>query len=168
MAKDEQAALYTTGDLARMTGNTLRTVRYYEELGLLSPVPRRQGAHRLFTPGDLERLRTITDLRAIGLSLEQVAEIISVQMHEPQGGQRLEKALNLMDSQLEMVRERLQTLQRVEKQLATAREALARCKDCPSLGMPQNCTTCETARTAQTNGLVGLLLHGEAPPQSDS
>ena len=41
MAKDEQTPLYTTGDLARMTGNTLRTVRYYEELGLLAPVPRR-------------------------------------------------------------------------------------------------------------------------------
>ena len=165
MAKDEQTPLYTTGDLARMTGNTLRTVRYYEELGLLAPVPRRQGAHRLFTPQDLERLRTITDLRATGLSLEQVAEIVNVQMHQPQGGQRLEKALNLMDSQLEMVRERLQTLQRVEKQLSDAREALARCKDCPSLGAPQNCTTCDTARTAQTNGLVGLLLHGEQESQ---
>ena len=64
MSGDGRTTWYTTGDLARLTGNTLRTVRYYEELGLIAPAARRHGEHRMFTAQDMERLRTISDLRA--------------------------------------------------------------------------------------------------------
>lgn len=158
MNQSADAAMYTTGDLARLTGNTLRTVRYYEELGLLTPVPRRHGGHRLFTTDDLERLRTISDLRAVGLSLEQVSEVINVHMHEPDGVARLNGACKLVDEQLAMLRERIDTLQRVEKELTSARQLLENCKACPDLGNPEHCTVCEPGKIARANGLAGLLI----------
>jgi len=58
--------LLSTGDMARLTGNTLRTVRFYEEAGILHPERRSTGGHRLFTHAELERLQLISDLRAAG------------------------------------------------------------------------------------------------------
>ncbi|MBI5494290.1 MAG: MerR family transcriptional regulator [Deltaproteobacteria bacterium] len=165
MRNDDGTGLYTTGDLARLTGNTLRTVRYYEELGLLAPAPRRHGAHRLFGEKDLERLRTISDLRAVGLSLEQVAEVLNVHMHEMDGNARLAGAIALMDGQLNDLRERIATLQRVEKDLTVARDIMEKCKVCPDLGHPVHCTQCDNGRVAKASGLAGLLVRsdGEGP-----
>ncbi len=62
-------AVFSSGDLARATGNTVRTIRFYEEEGLLMPAVVSGGGHRRYTEDDLERLRLIGDLREIGLSL---------------------------------------------------------------------------------------------------
>jgi DNA-binding transcriptional MerR regulator len=55
-----------------------RTVRYYEELGLLPGVRRRAGARRVYGEDELQRLRFITRLKALGLSLEEVGELNAV------------------------------------------------------------------------------------------
>ena len=66
----------TTGDMARLSSNTLRTVRFYEEAGLLSPVQRTDGGHRLFPQSELRKLQLVSDLRAAGFSLEEIREMI--------------------------------------------------------------------------------------------
>jgi MerR family transcriptional regulator, repressor of the yfmOP operon len=66
------------GDVAQRTGLTQRTIRYYEELGLLPPAGRTQGDIRLFEMADVERLQKIVRLRDLfGLSLADIREIIS-------------------------------------------------------------------------------------------
>ncbi|HWK24968.1 MAG TPA: MerR family transcriptional regulator [Solirubrobacter sp.] len=66
------------GTLARETGTTVRTVRYYEEIGLLpSSEPRAAGAHREYGPEDVERLTLILRLRdLLGLSLDELRDVI--------------------------------------------------------------------------------------------
>src|ERR1700734_3560260 len=59
----DESALLTTGEMARRSNNTLRTVRFYEEEGILRPVRRTEGGHRLFDRRELERLMLVTDLR---------------------------------------------------------------------------------------------------------
>jgi len=67
------------GELARAAGTTPRTVRYYEEIGLLSEVAERAaGEHREYTEADVERLRQILRLkRLLGLSLDELGEVVS-------------------------------------------------------------------------------------------
>jgi DNA-binding transcriptional MerR regulator len=60
------------------TGLSARTVRYYEELGLLPGVRRRAGGRRVYGPDELERLRFIGRLKALGLSLAEVKELNAV------------------------------------------------------------------------------------------
>ncbi len=66
------------GELAELTGTTPRTIRYYEEIGLLGSAPdRTQGKHRVYTESDTERLREIVRLRdLLGLSLEQLSQLL--------------------------------------------------------------------------------------------
>ena len=67
------------GELARAAGTTPRTVRYYEEIGLLAEAEERAaGAHREYTDADVERLRQILRLkRLLGLSLEELHAVMA-------------------------------------------------------------------------------------------
>ena len=69
------------GELAELTGTTPRTIRYYEEIGLLGGGGDRvQGKHRVYTEADVERVREIVRLRdLLGLSLEQLAQLLEAE-----------------------------------------------------------------------------------------
>ena len=60
------------GEVARRTGLSVRTLRHYDELGLLVPSERTDGDHRLYSPGDLRRLLAVQHLKSLGLSLAEV------------------------------------------------------------------------------------------------
>src|SRR3954447_10624969 len=64
-------------EVAEDTGLTPRTIRYYEEIGLLSPAGRSEGAYRLYDGEDLERLRFIRGLRDdAGFSLSEIGQLL--------------------------------------------------------------------------------------------
>lgn len=72
-----QKPLLRIQEVAAETGLTTRAIRYYEELGLLEPAARSDGAYRLFDASDLERLRFIKELRDdAGFSLAQVGQLL--------------------------------------------------------------------------------------------
>ncbi len=67
--------LQAIGEVSEITGLSARTVRYYEELGLLPNVRRRAGGRRVYGADEIERLRFIQRLKALGLSLADVKEL---------------------------------------------------------------------------------------------
>jgi DNA-binding transcriptional MerR regulator len=70
-------ALLKIQEVAAETGLTPRSIRYYEEVGLLEPAARSEGAYRLYDESDLERLRTIKELRdEAGFSLAQIGQLL--------------------------------------------------------------------------------------------
>jgi MerR family transcriptional regulator, repressor of the yfmOP operon len=72
-----EPALLRIQDVAAETGLTTRAIRYYEEIGLLEPAARSDGAYRLFDASDLERLRFIRSLRDdAGFSLAQIGQLL--------------------------------------------------------------------------------------------
>ena len=74
-----QERILRIGELARLAGTTPRTVRYYEEIGLLAAAEEREaGEHRTYTQDDLARLREILRLKSLlGLSLEELREVMA-------------------------------------------------------------------------------------------
>jgi DNA-binding transcriptional MerR regulator len=72
-----EPALLRIQDVAAETGLTTRAIRYYEEIGLLEPAARSDGAYRLFDASDLERLRFIRSLRDdAGFSLAHIGQLL--------------------------------------------------------------------------------------------
>ena len=65
-------------EVCERSGLSARTVRYYEELGLLPGVRRRAGGRRVYGADELDRLRFITRLKALGLALEEIGELNAV------------------------------------------------------------------------------------------
>ncbi|MBQ8527837.1 MAG: MerR family transcriptional regulator [Lachnospiraceae bacterium] len=67
---------YTTGELAKAAGVTVRTVQYYDTRGILIPSDFSEGGRRLYTENDLKKLKVICFLRELGLSLNHVGDIL--------------------------------------------------------------------------------------------
>ncbi|MFF2496001.1 MerR family transcriptional regulator [Agromyces sp. NPDC058064] len=66
------------GELAERTELSLRTIRHYDEIGLLKPSGRSDGGFRLYTDADLERLFIIRRMKPLGFSLEEMAELLRI------------------------------------------------------------------------------------------
>jgi MerR family transcriptional regulator, repressor of the yfmOP operon len=113
------------GEVAQLTGTTPRTIRYWEEIGLLEGGgDREQGKHRVYTASDVERVREIVRLRdLLGLSLDQLRELLAAesarahlraelqQTEAPAERRRILEELGLhIATQLKLVRGRLSEL----------------------------------------------------------
>ena len=68
----------TVGALAKRAGTSAKTVRYYEEVGLLGAPRRSEAGYRLYGEADLERLRFVLGAKTLGLSLGEIKEIVGV------------------------------------------------------------------------------------------
>lgn len=66
------------GELAERTGLSIRTLRHYDEIGLLRPSARTDGGFRLYTADDESRLLLIRRMKPLGYSLEQMGELLAV------------------------------------------------------------------------------------------
>jgi DNA-binding transcriptional MerR regulator len=128
------------GDVARLVGTTTRTIRYYEEIGLLpEPEPRSSGRHRLYTEAEIERLREIVRLRdLLGVSLDELKTLVEaedaraairreiVDVEDPARRRvLLSEAGGHVERQLELVGRRLADLHRLEQELQERRKRIA-------------------------------------------
>jgi DNA-binding transcriptional MerR regulator len=124
------AKTWTISDLAREFGVTTRTIRFYEEKGLLSPA--RNGQHRIFDRQDHARLELILRGKRAGLSLEESREIID--MYDPEGdnyeqyqfllGKVDERQIQL-ESQIEDIKQLITGLQEVRQRCNKALKDIA-------------------------------------------
>lgn len=66
------------GELAERTGLSLRTIRHYDEVGLLPASARTDGGFRVYTEDDVERLMVIKQMKPLGFTLEEMSEILGI------------------------------------------------------------------------------------------
>jgi len=147
------AADLSSGDLARATGNTVRTIRFYEEEGLLKPAEVSDGGHRRYTEHDLERLRLISDLRELGLSLCEIRSILELRAGCHNAAEFAMRFQQVLVGHLDQAQRRLERLKRVKKEiydaLATLQERLS------SAGVEQ--CPCAVAEAAGAPRIVKVL-----------
>ena len=68
---------YTTGEVAKRCGVTVRTVQYYDTRGILTPSELTEGGRRLYSEADVERMKIICFLRELGLPIDAIAKLLS-------------------------------------------------------------------------------------------
>jgi MerR family copper efflux transcriptional regulator len=74
----ERVHLYQIGEVAETIGLSLRTIRHYEEVGVVVPSGRSPGGFRLYTDSDIERLRRVMGMKPIGFSLEEIRDVLDL------------------------------------------------------------------------------------------
>jgi DNA-binding transcriptional MerR regulator len=136
-----QEARYRIGEVASLVGTTSRTIRYYEELGLLgADASRPKGGHRLYSEADVARVREVVRLRdLLGLPLEELVKLVEAEQareclraryhttdDDAERARILRESIPLVSRQLELVRARRRSLEEFERELTDKLELMRR------------------------------------------
>ncbi|GAA0497634.1 MULTISPECIES: MerR family transcriptional regulator [Microbacterium] len=97
------------GELAERTGLSLRTIRHYDEIGILKPTGRTEGGFRLYTAEDESRLLLIRRMKPLGYSLEETGQLLELidALTENPGDEGLRDRLELVRAEANERRDRL-------------------------------------------------------------
>jgi DNA-binding transcriptional MerR regulator len=130
------------GDVAKLVGTTPRTIRYYEEIGLLAQAPERpSGGHRVYTEAEVERLREAMRLKdLLGVTLEELKTLLAAEESRAivraqlrredvvpeRRRELLVQALGHIDLQLELVEHRARELAKLKSELCETRKRVRR------------------------------------------
>ncbi len=110
------------GELAATLGLNPKTIRYYEDIGLLPTPERTSAGYRLYGPADHDRLEFIVKARAIGFTLDEIGEILALR----QGGQKpCEHVVALLDRKVAAIDEQLRALTDVRQEFVRLRQEAA-------------------------------------------
>jgi DNA-binding transcriptional MerR regulator len=102
------------GELAELTGTSVPTIRYYEQIGLLPRAPRQAGGQRVYSRGDVEHLTFIRRCREFDFSIEQVRALVAI-VHDPKSS--CMDARDMAAEHLLTVRAKMRELKALEKSL---------------------------------------------------
>lgn len=98
------------GELAKKLEMSQRTIRYYEEIGLLNSIKRIEAGRRVYTDDDLRRLKLIKRLKIMGMTLSEMQELEAMWTIEKSNDKVLKRLLELMGNQLRRLEDRITDL----------------------------------------------------------
>ena len=104
---------YQIGELANLLEMSPRTIRYYEEIGLLNSIKRIEGGKRIYTDKDFQRLRFITRLKHLGLTLSEMLELEDIYQIHRTDRKVLSRLLELLDTHAVKIDERINSLNKL-------------------------------------------------------
>lgn len=106
---------WKVGDLASLTGLTVRTLRYYDQIGLFSPSGHSGLGHRMYNEADIQRLQKILSLKDLGLSLEEIKRVLEGQTYS---------SSEIVAIQIERVRKHMKIQQKLLAELERVAEKM--------------------------------------------
>jgi DNA-binding transcriptional MerR regulator len=117
------------GDIARLTGLSIKTIRYYERRGLLEQPQRTEAGYRLYGPEEVARLRFVQRAKLLGLTLEEIRELVELaaRCNEGEIVPRLEE---VVDAKLEETERKMTELTAFRQNLLYYRERAEDLKGC--------------------------------------
>jgi len=137
MSDEEQNKLLKIGEVARLAGVGIETIRYYEREGLLPPPMRQRAIHhagyRLYETGTVRRLRFILRAKSLGFTLKEIGDLLGLRVDQVASRQEMREQVRL---HLEGVEEKLRDLQKIRRSLLhliDEREHGDRSSPCPIL-----------------------------------
>jgi DNA-binding transcriptional MerR regulator len=142
--------LLRIGDLARLTGKTVRAIHLYEELGLLQPARRSSGGFRLYNPTAAERVRWIDLLHNMGFSLHEMGDLLKTWWSSPLGPDAMGELRTLFERKLDETRAAIGRYQQLERELVEGLTYLETCRVCATRESVSGCVHC-----GQDHGMSG-------------
>lgn len=116
MAKASEGT-YAIGEISRLVDLSQRTIRYYEEIGLLHSVRRIENGKRVYTGHDIRRLKFINRLKVLGLSLAEMVELEKIYRRQRNNREILPKLLEIFDERAAQIDERVAQLVSLKKEI---------------------------------------------------
>ena len=135
--------LLKIGEVARRTGVTLRTIRYYQSLGLIEAARRTRGGLHLYPCEACDRIQFIRDLRSINISLGRIRDMLERRKAADTGSDGARDVAAMLTRGLAEVEKRVEHYLTLRREMTEALKVLDRCLQCSARPVPQVCYTCE-------------------------
>jgi MerR family transcriptional regulator, copper efflux regulator len=140
----EPSEYLQVGDLAKSTGKTVRAIHLYESLGLLEPARRSRGGYRLFAPTSPDRVRWISKLQSLGLSLSEIQGVAERRRSSSSAKTASSELLSVYETKLADIRERLAEYRALEQELVASVKYLQECQlACVGETHVSGCSRCD-------------------------
>lgn len=125
--------MYKIGEIAQKTDVTTRTLRYYEEMGILKPSKISETGYRYYDDDALLIIERIKNLQHVGLSLNEIKDVIGLYFLEGKPLEAKEKTINYLKTHLDQINTKIEMMQRakteIEEQIISTQEKLVRLKN---------------------------------------
>lgn len=112
------------GDLAKTFGLTTRTLRYWEEVGIIESVQRQDGATRGFTPYYVRRIKFILKLKELGLTIKEMQDLYSAYGDAKQTDKMIPRLIEILDQHINKVDEKMAQLASLRKEIVDYRQKI--------------------------------------------
>ena len=109
------------GELAESLGVTTRTIRYYEEIGLMSPPDRLEGGMRVYAKDDVRRLKFIIKLKDLGITLKEMQELADIYKVYKNPDKIMPKLLAIYDKHINKIDEKISNLSSLRQDIVKYR-----------------------------------------------
>src|SRR3954447_21892164 len=110
------------GDLAIALGLTTRTIRYWEEVGIIESVQRSDGATRGFTPYFVRRIRFIIKLKELGLTIKEMQDLYLAYGEAKQTEKMIPRLVEILDEHIDKIDEKMSKLASLRKEIVSYRQ----------------------------------------------
>ena len=115
---------YAIGEISLLVGLSQRTIRYYEEIGLLQSIRRIENGKRVYTDHDVRRLKFINRLKVLGLSLAEMVDLEKIYRKQRNNREILPKLLEILDERAAQIDERVSQLVSLKKEIREYQQRL--------------------------------------------
>jgi DNA-binding transcriptional MerR regulator len=161
-AKDAapEPALLKVGDLARRTGKSVRALRLYEELGLLTPSQRSIGGFRLYGADQLARVDWIGKLQAMGFALGEIQDLLRTVESAARAPEAMHDVRARFRARLEETRAQVAALLQLERDLSESLAYLEGCRSCSESAAPAVCAHCDETHAHRHDTPAPALVSG--------
>lgn len=112
------------GDLAKTIGITTRTLRYYEEVGIMSPPRRLEGGVRAYTASEVRKLKLILKLKELGLSIKEMQELDAAYAEARETDKIIPRLIEMLDFHINKLDEKMSKLASLRKEIVDYRQRM--------------------------------------------
>ena len=134
--------LYKIGQVSKKARVTLRTIRYYEELGLIEPFVRTKGGFRLYTEESIERLRFIQDLKLLDFPLSKIKEMFKIRQMAQSGDEASHRVMRLLQNQQREAMKKKGQYEKMLQEIQATMELVRGCYGCETRPSHEACRSC--------------------------
>ncbi|MCU7938626.1 MAG: MerR family transcriptional regulator [gamma proteobacterium symbiont of Bathyaustriella thionipta] len=151
---------YKIGEVASKLATSIRTIRYYEEEGLLIPTRTPRGT-RLYSENHLARLHVILRLAKLGFSIEAIRKIAEIRVDSQTGDESSNHVEHHLEEVLNTIGGQIKALEKVSHEINDARRVIAGCHGCSNTPSTQGCPDCPVRKNLNDIELLNLVWDTE-------
>ncbi len=155
-AADKTRPAYKIGEIAELLGTTTRTLRFYEEQGMLNPFRTARGT-RLYSEDDVARLRVIQHLVCLDVPLRTVHELAVARPESRSGDEASHKVFSLLSTLRKDVEKKKQECEDALHQISTALTLVEQCFGCSKKPTVNDCKRCPVEKQTCRSRLFHLI-----------